>query len=956
MQNSGVTPNQSVRFGPFQLERGRRELSRYGAQVKLGSRALDLLVALVDRAGEVVNRDELVALVWPTTVVEDSSLRVQLRALRKALNDDGSGVTYIVNVSGRGYSFVAPVTLVAQPVERSARGTELSLPVNNLPVRLTRIIGRDDLIRALVQQQQQRRFVTIVGHGGAGKTTVAIAVARQLVDAYEHGVLFVDLSPLTQPRHVASAIGSALGISITSDDAMQVLGASLAQCHLLIVLDNCEHVAESAANIAEDLLKRVPGLGILVTSREPLAAEGEWVHPLGALPAPPAQAELSAASAIVFPALELFVERAKASIDTFELKDTDVAVVAALCRRLDGIPLAIEFVAARVGQLGIRGIADRIEDLLAFPANGRRTAVPRHRTLRALVEWSYRLLDDDEQTVLARLSVFSTPFTLARAVAVVADEGLPAQRVVQCALALVGKSLLTTDSDGRIQQYRLLEITRVFAVECLHATSGYDDTCARHARLMIDVMHASHRDWEETPTALWMATYMGTLSDVRAAIAWAYSAHGDALLGIELTRLVLMSVQFPLLDEVRALAQQSLSSISKGSTIDAPRKARIEAQLLNILRMTNGRAPETQPEYSEQFEKAERDGDTTEQVASLYELWSSQFGGGNYLAAVKTAERARAIALRARDYKAGLHSDRMRAQTLHFMGEHAVASELAQRVLANAHVKLPLRYSSWVDRRVSMRIIIARILWMRGFADQATMVAQEAVQIASTDHVISLCMAISFAACPIALWRGDHVEALALADRLDAHAQKHALTHWRDWSAQFQHALRRVTEASHAGTAARVAFNNRPLDVMQRDILATFSDAYVTDEVFERVDSGLVGWCGPEILRRVGERCPAKTPMEAARADSMLNRSLQMALGQGALGWALRSAMSLARLRAEHGAVAEARTVLSSVYDRITEGFETADMCAAKALLASMSANTQDAATSSTSADSKGRA
>lgn len=936
MKNGDGPSGHLVAFGPFLLDRRRRELSRNGAPTRIGSRAFDLLMALVDRAGEVVSHGELVALVWPQTVVEVSSLRIQLKALRTALGDDAVSPTYIVSVSGRGYMFVAPTTAVAQAVKPENTATTSS-PINNLPGRLTRIIGRDEVVRRLAMQLRHRRLMTIVGHGGVGKTTVAIAVANQLANDYADGVLFVDLSPLTQAQHVASAIGSSLGIPISSDDSLPILGARLAGKNLLIVLDNCEHVVESAAKVAEGLLKQLPNLSILATSREHLNVDGEWIHHLGPLSFPPADAELQAASTLAFPALELFMERARASVDTFELLEADAAVAGTLCRRLDGNPLAIEFVAARVGELGIRSVADHIGNLLELLKNGRRTSAPRHRTLRALVEWSYRLLTPDEQIVLAGISTLRAPFTLASAVAVVADGRMSNQSVVDCILALLRKSLLTTETSEQLQHYRLLEITRAFAAERLHAMSDHRNAHARHARLMIDAMYASHRDWERMPTALWISSYVGLISDVRAAIEWAFSAQGDLSIGIELTRFVLMSVQFPRLEGVRALAQEALSSFAQDTLIEAANKARMEARLRDILRSTTGAPPEIRSECQEAFEEAKRAGDTTAQIAALYEAWCGFFGNGDYPSAKQTAERSSAVAVEAQDHRAALHSDRMRAQSLHFLGDHAVAWELANRVLSHADVKLPLRYSSWVDRRVSMRIIMARILWMRGCADQATKVACEAVDIAAGDHEMSLSQAISFAACPIAIWCGDHALASALVDRLEVHAEKHALAHWQDWSVHFRRILYDLSEPHEHEIDYRMPFTDQPIDVKQRDMFATFADRYVTNEVIDRVDFGRVGWCQPEVLRRVAERMRATRERKGmATADALLKRSLFTALSQGALGWALRSAMSLSRLRVAEGSVSEARSLLLSVYDQIKEGFETSDMRAAKALLSSI--------------------
>jgi DNA-binding winged helix-turn-helix (wHTH) protein len=335
-----VSADPDISFGPFHLLPARQLLLEGAKPVRLGSRALSILIALVGRAGEFVSKDELIARVWPHTFVEEGNLRVHVAALRRALGDGQAGNRYIVNVPGRGYSFVAPVsrsegTLAARPIAVE--------PTHNLPAPLARMVGRDDTVHALAAKLPLQRFITIVGPGGIGKTTVALAVAGALIASYKNAVRFVDLSPLADPLLVPSAVASELGLAILSGDPIPGLIAFLRDRQMLLVLDGCEHVIVAAAALAEEVIRNAPGVHILATSREPLRAEGEHVHRLPPLAAPVASASPTASEALSFPAVQLFVERAVAGLDGFELSDADAPIVADICRRLDGIALAIEF-------------------------------------------------------------------------------------------------------------------------------------------------------------------------------------------------------------------------------------------------------------------------------------------------------------------------------------------------------------------------------------------------------------------------------------------------------------------------------------------------------------------------------------------------------------------------------------------------------------------------------------
>ncbi|HEX4614624.1 MAG TPA: winged helix-turn-helix domain-containing protein, partial [Stellaceae bacterium] len=324
-----------VSFGPFRLFAAERQLKKGDEPLQLGSRTLDTLIALVERAGEVVTQRELISQVWPDVTVEEANLRVHIAGLRKALGDGREGVRYIVTVPGRGYCFVAPVKFSTQQ-SLPSREVAVSDPLQRLPPKLARMIGRDDTIRTLSARLMTSRFVSIVGPGGIGKTTVAISVAHILLDGFNGAVFFVDLAALTDATLVPTAVASALGFMVQTQDPVVGLLAFIGDRKILLVLDSCEHVIGVVATLAERVVSAAPQAHILATSREALNIEGEHVHLVSSLDCPPEETGLAAAKALEYSAVQLFMERAAASGHDTELSDIDAPIVARICRRLDG--------------------------------------------------------------------------------------------------------------------------------------------------------------------------------------------------------------------------------------------------------------------------------------------------------------------------------------------------------------------------------------------------------------------------------------------------------------------------------------------------------------------------------------------------------------------------------------------------------------------------------------------
>src|SRR6266478_3119749 len=490
----------AISFGPFRLLAAQRLLLEGDNPVRLGSRAFDILAALVERAGEVVSKKELIARVWPKTFVEDANLKIQVSALRRALGDGQGGHRYVLTVPGRGYNFVAPISLGEPPqVPPSAPP-----PVHNLPFAATRMIGREDAAAALLSRLSRQRLVTIIGPGGIGKTTIALAVAERMIAGYESDVWLVDLAPLSDQRLVSSAVATVLGLEIRTEDSLPGLVAALKDRRMLLLLDNCEHVIETTASLAAAVLSGAPRVNILATSREPLGVAGECDYRLGPLNSPQ-PSRLTAAEAEVFPAVQLFVERATAVVEDFALTDDNAPLVAEICRRLDGLPLAIEFAAPRVEGLGVEGLAGRLDDSLRLLGAGRRTAMPRHRTMRAVVDWSYGLLSEDEQRFFRALGTFTGRFACEAAAAVALDGGKTRVDAIDRLADLVVKSLVVADIGGAKPRFRLLDTTRAYAIEKLDESGEGERTARRHAEYYRDLFARAEREVLAQRRKEWLA-------------------------------------------------------------------------------------------------------------------------------------------------------------------------------------------------------------------------------------------------------------------------------------------------------------------------------------------------------------------------------------------------------------------------------------------------------------------
>lgn len=943
MADEFAGPVRSFSFGPFRLIPERQLLLRDGAQVRIGGRALDILTALVERAGEVVGKRELLSRVWPDTFVEEGNLKVNMAALRRALGEGPGATQYIATVIGRGYRLVAPVQTSRKTGLPDDAGA-VAPSAHNLPTVTTRIVGRADAIEAIDRELEEVRFVSIVGPGGIGKTTVAIAVAGRAISRFRDGVWLVDLSPLNDPALVPSAIATAIGLAAHSVNMLAALSGYLRERELLLVLDSCEHLVDGIAVCADRLMAEAGGLRILATSREPLRVKGERVRRLPGLVTPPASSALNAEEALAFPAVELFVERASDNLETFGLSDADAPSAAEICRRLDGLALAIELAATRVDTFGVGGLLDQLTDRLRL-LEGRRAGPARHRTLTATIDWSYDLLSGREQATMRRLSIFAGPFTLvsARAVSGAADD------VVEDIANLVAKSLVAAEVRGREVDYRLLDTTRAYALNKLDENGETNAARERHAEYCLALLGAANADADRLSRSEWLARYAARIDDVRDALRWAFSASASGDLAIRLAVAAIpFGKQASLVEECRMAVEMALDDRWRDH-----RSVRDDL-LLNLtlgatLLHTRGPVAEVKSSLTKALQIAGQLGDAEMELECLrglseYELWT-----GDSRSAIAVAEKIRKLETKGQPAAAD-DADAQAGSALSWMGALAASRHRLEGIVRRPTGRnlRPDAARFEFDQRLTARGALATVLWLQGFADRARETAQLQLEEAEeSNYAVSLCYALLHGSAVIALYLRDYEAADRYLTRGVDHAERHALTIWRAMAIgpryrlnlytgrlidvpRFRAALAEVREGGFRMRYPNYLTNYGEALARQGDLAGGLA---AIDEAIELCKSTgqVVGI--PEILRIKGNVIRFQDPAGWARAADCYRQSIDLARRDGAVAWELRSAISLVKLWREHGGNNEAEDMLAAVYAQFLEGFGTGDLTRARALI-----------------------
>ena len=942
---SEALAGRSYAFGSFELVPDRQLLLRNGVPVRLGGRALDILTVLVEHAGEVVGKRDLIARVWPDTFVEEGNLKVNMNALRRALDAGDGNLTCIATVVGRGYRFVLPVTVSTPP---EAGDVPLLRRDNNLPTATTRIIGRSDAIEAVKRDLAEVRLVSIVGAGGIGKTTLALSIANQAVGSRRDGVWLVDLAALTDPDLVPNAIAAAIGLAVHSANMLAALCDALRGKSMLILVDSCEHVIEGVATCVDRLLAETAEVTILATSREPLRVRGERVRRLPGLAVPADASSISAREALVYPAIELFVDRASEARPDFELRDVEAPMIATLCRQLDGLALAIELAATRVDGLGVAGLLDQISDRFRLLEN-RRGGPERHRTLLATIDWSYDLLGQAERLIMQRLAVFAAGFDLEAAVTVVGDDRVPRSAVVQGLADLVSKSLLSAEIADDGMHYRLLDSMRAYAMEKLSGSGELSEMRRRHIGHCIAWLAEAKYDAERLPRSMWLARYSGRIDDVRSALAWAFTDQAAASLAVRLTVAAIpFGKQVSLIEECRTAVETALQDRF------APHRSERDDLILNLalgatLLHSRGPLAEVKASLTRALRLADDLADTDLQLECLrglseYELWT-----GDSRAAIAVANSIRSLEVKGEKAAAG-DADAQTGSALSWLGALGAARHRLEGIVHRPVLGDPRGESDrfQFDQRLTATGALATVMWLQGYADQAVETVKRQLRDAEASHyAVSLCCALLHGSLIIAMYVRDYAAAARHLERGLAHASTHGLSIWRNMGfcaggrltlytgqpfdlASYREALAEIRKGGFRMRYPNYLTNYGEALARAGDVaggLAAIDEAIALC----RENGQVVGI--PEILRIKGNVIRFQEPSRVDGAAECYREAIQLARRDHALGWELRSAISLVKLARQLGGDDDAEAMLETAYGKFTEGFGTGDLRRARALI-----------------------
>jgi predicted ATPase len=691
-------------------------------------------------------------------------------AIRKALGDGQIGNRFIANIKGRGYSFVGTVAPLAANTEgRSAKSRQQG----RLPVRPIMMIGRETVVSEVSDKLREERFVTLLGPGGIGKTTIALAVGRAVAEEFGRNVHSVDLGSLTDPHHVAGAVATSLGLALKSKDPGLELVDLVRSRKALIIFDSCEHVIEAVASLAEQLHQQTEEIHLLTTSRELLKVEGEHCYRILPLDYPPDGSEQTANAVLRYPAVQLFVRRVAAKAGSLVLTDEEAPFVADICRRLDGMPLAIELAAGQAAALGLKNTVVRLE-LLRL---SHRTSVPRQRTLKATLDWSYNLLSDGERIVLRRIAPFVGHFTLEGARYVAGELGAGTGEIFDAIAGLVEKSLIVTRLDDGQQRYRLLDTTRAYALEKLEEHEELDVISGRHAKYVAEFLESQREMMLALPRARRIAAYSDQLSNIRAALEWSFGPHGDDETA---TRLAAASAQvfleLSLLIECQAWAERAIARLGTRNQ-NSRRAMEIHASLPLALMHTEGNDQHVQASFSRALEIATNLGDLAYELRLLsglfmYSHWTMDIRGATEIAA-----RSKELALKTGDPDDMALAESMLAASNHLLGNHIIAQQHCESGLRYSGSGPRFRAGEHLFHYTSLLLVgMARSLLYRGLLDRSLEYAKLAIEEGEkSGHPATFCRSLALIV-PVFLTMADTIRSdqyiAELSDLSTAHSLK----------------------------------------------------------------------------------------------------------------------------------------------------------------------------------------
>ena len=886
------------------------------------------------------------AAAWPDIFVHDSNLKVNMSGLRRSLGDTQIEPVYIATVARRGYKFIADVqTSVAEVEDDPALAEPVSL---SGPPLLRGIVGREADMADIADLLVQKRHVTLTGAGGVGKTTLAVAAARAFASRCRDGICFVDLATISDPTLFGAALVTALGIRGNPDNSLGAVLDYLRPRQKLIILDNCEHVLPAATIFAGRLHgDDASPSKLLATSREPLGTATEHVVRLGSLSSPRSGEALTADQALSFPAIQLFVRRATEWSD-YHFDEADCEAIASICHSLDGLPLAIELAAAQIGTFSPRELVAMLDQDLGFRAPSSEGAPPRHETLMATIDWSFKLLSQKEATLFGLLSVFSAAFEVEDAVFVAEAAGLTPVDVVTGLGSLVAKSLVSAQAKGASLRYRLLDSTRRYAAERRQTDPAVAQALRYHAQRVLTLFERSEEEWNWREPADWTQRYLGRIADLRTALSWAFGEEGDSDLGIKLTvAAITLWSETSILSEAQARLETALA-LAKTIECDDLSKAKLACALGWSLFYARKMSNENEVAWLDAISFARRAKDIEYQQRALVGFAFYLLQIGCVPRAIAHLEESAGLAERDRDSTATSEGDRALAWARAHAGELAESRWVLDRLAAMYSLAdgRSRKDANEVYRFTTARFNLPFVAWMQGDVDYAARLARDAVEAADrSGHWVSQSNALGLAALPVSLETGN-LEALeSYTGRLRRNLERERISRWIPVERYFSACLRDLRGDPKAVDDIRAAIDEliecrflmrigSYLSVLARALLSQGRIEEARETIAQALDCEQrqgERWCRPE-LQRVDASVLFRAG-EPVRAEKRLQEALVEARAIGAKTFELRCATDLAAHWIATGRRPKAARLLAPIYQKFTEGFETRDLVAATQML-----------------------
>lgn len=887
------------RFGPYLLNRYKRGLLRDGQPLNLGSRAFDILCIFLSHAGQILNKEQLINAAWPDTVVEESNLRVHISGLRKVLESDGRDVRYIENIPGRGYCFLCDVEVLPQAAQVSLEADYTELP--QLPIiskGSNQLIGREREMQEIGQLLAASRCVTLTGPGGIGKTSLAIAVASEQSISFPCGFYFVDFAQHTEDRLVPHVICNALNIVTGEADPLHEMKLLLKDKTVLFVLDNCERFVSEIGSVVEFLSRHAPQVYFLITSREPLRISGEHVYPLEPLLKPPLCVQLRPEDLLCYPASSLFLQRIQAIRPELNVTQEQIPYIVRICNRLDGLPLALELAAARVPLFGFRELELKLDNRFNFLTKGRRTALPRHQTLAAMIQWSYETLTVQEARSWRRLGVFAGKFTLGAIHAVHQDDAYSEHELCDVMDSLVSKSLVNTTWEEGEVSFSLFESMRYYAKERLREHREQ----LHIQKLLIDYLIPIARqplfEWLHNDPLDWFQTKQHEMSDIRSVLGWAFSPEGDSKLGVQLvveaTPMFFRALQLSEISCHQSRVWLMLDHLNLEVEFEPEFSCRLCMALGQVWLHVEGASSKVDALFQRGLKIATEHHLVREQVQLLWSLYAHAVFSADDQSVAIWAEQLKIVTDKADIELYSAVSLRTQMVSCYISADFEQASILGAAAL-KLDIQVSLQNPEFVycyDHLIAASCYYARTLWISGHQKEALALVRETLA-----RAVRLRQPFAFGhfiVCglvPVALWSGDLALACHGLECLLKLTNGLAVNIWKEGGNLFRLVIKGIMTKTVVAELLEIKISPFYLN-----ILATLDLSFMPAGLQAQLLAAKPqAWCEAEFLRVRGEAMLDESLANLDAGRNLLVESFCLASAQNAVAWQLKSAIAMAK-------------------------------------------------------------